>query len=132
MHQMHNEQNMQAARLFRELFWPDSIVWLVKRSGAGSPRISCLDDGADGLLVKPFESTLALQVFQVTSNRPFSNKLAKLLFRYQTSASKPLCPLRPNGPPLSFRKGLLQEGEIGKRFHGVHIQRRELIPEQRM
>src|SRR5437868_9330549 len=42
-------------------------------------RIGRLDDHADGLLVETLETAFALQVFQVTSERPFVGEFLRLL-----------------------------------------------------
>jgi hypothetical protein len=34
------------------------------------PRISFGDDDADGVLIEPFETAFALQILQVTADRP--------------------------------------------------------------
>ncbi len=50
-------------------------------------RIGRLDDDADGLLVETFEAAFALQVFQVTSDRPFARELLRLLVGEETLVS---------------------------------------------
>ena len=37
------------------------------------------DDGADGLLVEAFETTVALKVLEVTAQRAFLHELVKML-----------------------------------------------------
>src|SRR5437868_7847114 len=48
-------------------------------------RISQLNDDADRLLVETLEAAFALQVFQMTSDRPFAAELLRLLVRQEPS-----------------------------------------------
>src|SRR4051812_4263917 len=84
-------------------------------------RISQLDDDADRLLVETLEAAFALQVFQVTSDRPFMRKFLRLLVDEETSRPQPGNSLWPHGPPLALGERLLEEREIGKRRHRLDM-----------
>src|SRR4051794_2704479 len=75
-------------------------------------RISQLDDDADRLLVETLEASFALQVFQVTSDRPFATKLLRLLVRQEPSLPQPGDSLWPHGPPLALGESLLEKRKI--------------------
>src|SRR3954465_9195415 len=75
-------------------------------------RIGRLDNDAGGLLVETLEAAFALQVFQVTSDRPFAAKLLRLLLGQQPSRPQPGDPLWPHGPALPLGERLLEEREI--------------------
>src|SRR3954466_15761937 len=92
-------------------------------------RISQLDDDADRLLVETLEAAFALQVFQVTSDRPFAAKLLRLLVCEEPSRPQPGNPFWPHGPALALGERLLEEREIGKRRHRLDMGRGELLAE---
>src|SRR3954464_5523399 len=93
-------------------------------------RIGQLDDHADGLLVEALEAAFALQVFQVTSDRPFVRKFLRLLFGEETSRPQPGNSLWPHGPALTLGERLLEEREIGKRRHRLDMGRGELLAQE--
>src|SRR5947207_12959697 len=78
-------------------------------------RIGQLDDDADRLLVETLEAAFALQVFQVTSDRPFAAKLLRLLVGKETSRPQPGDSFCPHDPALSLGDRLLEERQIVKR-----------------
>src|SRR4051812_31337597 len=93
-------------------------------------RISQLDDDADGLLVETLEAAFALQVFQVTSDRPFARKFLRLLLGQQPSRPQPGDSLWPYGPTFALGESLLEEREIGKRRHRLDMGGGELLAQE--
>src|SRR5436190_13051416 len=93
-------------------------------------RISQLDDDADRLLVETLEAAFALQVFQVTSDRPFAAKLLRLLVRQEPSLPQPGDSLWPHDPAFALGESLLEEREIGKRRHRLDMGRGELLAQE--
>src|SRR4051812_30425300 len=77
-------------------------------------RISQLDDDADRLLVEALEAAFALQVFEVTSDRPFVRKFLRLLVGEESSRPQPGNSLWPHGPPLALSESLLEERKSEK------------------
>src|SRR3954454_13235679 len=75
-------------------------------------RISQLDDDADRLLVETLEAAFALQVFEVTADRPFVRKFLRLLVREEPSRPQPGNPFWPYGPTFALGESLFEEREI--------------------
>src|SRR4051795_6011006 len=92
-------------------------------------RIGQLDDDADRLLVKTLEAAFALQVFQVTSDRPFAAELLRLLVRQEPSLPQPGDSLWAHDPAFALGESLLEERKIGKRRHRLDMGRGELLAE---
>src|SRR4051812_38872710 len=93
-------------------------------------RIGRLDDDADRLLVETLEAAFALQVFQVTSDRPFAAELLRLLVGEEPSRPQPGDPLWPHGPALALGERLLEEREIGKWRHRLDMRCGELLAQE--
>src|ERR1043166_8047331 len=94
-------------------------------------RIRCGDDGAHGLLIEAFESTVTLEVFQMAADGAVAHELVALLPRDETGGEKPFGAFRAHGPALAFRKGLPQKLEIGERSHRVHALPLQLVAQRR-
>src|SRR4051812_195736 len=93
-------------------------------------RISQLDDDADRLLVETLEAAFALQVFEVTSDRPFVRKFLRLLVGEEISRPQHVNSLWAHGPPLALGERLLKEREIGKRRHRLDMGGGELLAQE--
>ena len=91
------------------------------------PRIGGGDDDADALLVESLEPAFALEVLQVAANGALVRELPELLLVNPSLAQQPLGALPSHGPALALGEGLLEEREIGERFHRLDVQRVELL-----
>src|SRR5882762_9191108 len=92
-------------------------------------RVSRSDDDADGLLVKPFEAAVALEVFEMTAQGPFFDELIELRLGDEARRQKTLGPLAAHRPALAFGEGLAEKLEIGEGFHRVDATFLQLIAE---
>src|SRR6202011_3124593 len=93
-------------------------------------RVSQLDDDADRLLVETLEAAFALQVFEVTSDRPFAAAFLRLLVGEDTSRQQPGDSFWPHDPALALGESLLEERKIGKRRHRLDMGRGELLAKE--
>src|SRR6185436_9374748 len=97
--------------------------WILSGIGRGN-------DYADRFLVEPFESAMALQVFEMAADGAFIEELVVLRGRDKTCRHQLLQPRRLHFPTFSFSKGLAKKIEIRKRFHRFHAAIPQLITQQ--
>src|SRR5690606_8173140 len=80
----------------------------VGRGREVTPRIGCRDDLAHTRLVESLKAIVALEVFQVRSDRPLPAELVRLLCADQSRCKQPADSLLGHRPPLTLGKSLLQ------------------------
>src|SRR5207247_10993714 len=97
---------------------------------SASSRVGRLDDGADGFLIEAFESAFALQVFQVTAQGALLEKLVELILIDQPELEQPLGAFASHGPAFALGEGLLEEREVGERFHGIDAAAGQLLAQE--
>lgn len=93
-------------------------------------RIGCGDDHADGFLVEPFETAVALEVFEMTADCAVFDELIELLLRDQFGRKETFSAFAANLPAFPFSESLAQEFEIGEGFHRVDATTLELIAQK--
>ena len=71
-------------------------------------------------MIKPFETAVPLEIFEMASNRAFRKEFVALSLRNEATIQEtPESRLR-HSPALAFGKGLAEVGEIGEGFHGAN------------
>lgn len=93
-------------------------------------RVGGDDHDANGFLVEAFETTVALQIFEVAADGAFVHELIELFVADEPRRKEPLGSLAINLPTFAFGEGLAEKFEIGERHHGVDTAAFKLIAEE--
>src|SRR5579871_4527299 len=93
-------------------------------------RVRGRDDNADGFLVEPLETAVALEIFEMAAERAFLEKFVKLLLGDEFRGEQALRAFGADLPAFALGEGLFQEFEIREGIHGVNALFLQLIAEK--
>src|SRR5882724_6213853 len=95
------------------------------------PRVSGRDDDADGFLIEPLETSVPLEIFEMTSDCAFRKEFLELFPGNKTRGEETLSSRAPHGPSFPFGESLAEKIKIGKRLHGIDAAIFQLLPQPR-